>query len=186
MYSFTRCKAISCPRYATHLSEYCLTHDPAQHLDSTLSSPLLDSVSLSNWKCVKEDLSDKRILGSLFSYSTFREVSFAKTTILNSNFSFCLFEECTFDESTIRYVMFSGSTFTRCTFLNSSITHTNFNGSIITRCDLSGSDLYYSSFAHSHLHDTKMEDCNVRKADFRHTIQDNLSFRWSNYREMMG
>lgn len=185
MYSFTRCKVSSCPRYATHISEYCLAHDPRQDLAPTLSFPVLDSASLSNWNCTEEDLSGKRILGSLFSYSTFHGVSFVKTTILNSNFSFCLFEECVFDESTIRYVIFSGSTFLGCTFLNSSITHTNFNGSVMRDCDASGSDLYYSSFAHAHIHNTKMEDCNVRKADFRHTLQDNLSFRWSNYREML-
>ena len=82
-------------------------------------------------------------------------------------------------------MIFSGSTFLGCTFLNSSITHTNFNGSVLRDCDASGSDLYYSSFAHAHIHNTKMEDCNVRKADFRHTLQYNLSFRWSNYREVL-
>ncbi|NLZ77810.1 MAG: pentapeptide repeat-containing protein [Spirochaetales bacterium] len=185
MYSFTRCKEPSCPRYATHASGYCLEHDPAQDLRPTLSSSVLDSVSISDWRWDTKDLSGKRILGSLFGYSTFHSVSFARTTVLNSNFSFCLFEKCVFDESTIRYSIFSGSTFLGCTFRNSRITHTNFNGSVFSDCDASGSDLYYSSFAHAHLHDTKLEDCNVRKADFRHTLQENLSFRWSNYRERL-
>lgn len=183
MYSFTHCKEPSCPRYATSLSAYCLLHEPSQDYISTLSEPAFDSVSLSNLVLRDSDLTQKMITGSLFSYSTFSGVTFDKTTMLNSNFSFCLFEKCTFDLSSIRYVILSGSTFIECTFLHSSITHTNLSGSVFTHSDFTGSNLYYSSFAHSYFNDTKIEDCDLRKSTFLNTVQTNLSFRWSNYKE---
>ncbi|MFA7560139.1 MAG: hypothetical protein WCY61_05375, partial [Sphaerochaeta sp.] len=91
MYSFQHCAHDGCPRYATSLSEYCLIHDPFQAIDEVLKQPLIDSGSFSNARITDEDFSSKRIVGSLFSYTTFVEVSFQRATLRNSNFSFCLF-----------------------------------------------------------------------------------------------
>ena len=50
-------------------------------------------------------------------------------------------------------------------------------------CDFSSNDFYFSTFTLSKMQDTSLEDCNLKRANFRSCITKNVSFRYSNPEE---
>ena len=124
-----------------------------------------------------------RISGCNFSFSVFEDCDFSSGVIVSSFFDYCFFRHCTFSSMDIRYSVFAGSVFIESTIYDSTVIHNNFMGIDALGSSFSGNDFYFSNFSLSRIVDTDLEDCNLKRTNFRGSITRNVSLRYSNPEE---
>ena len=83
----------------------------------------------------------------------------------------------------IRYSVFAGSTFIESSIHDSTVIRNNFTGIDALGSSFSGNDFYFSSFSLSRLVDTDLEDCNLKRTNFRGSITRGVSLKYSNPEE---
>lgn len=192
MFPFTLCKEPDCQAFAATGREYCYHHLPDVQKKAILdevvgkleNSGKLSDLSLVNIEIrgIKERKGTK-ISGCNFSFSVFEDCDFSDGLIISSFFDYCFFRHCRFSSMDIRYSVFAGSTFIESTIYDSTVIHNNFMGIDALRSSFSGNDFYFSNFSLSRIVDTDMEDCNLKRTNFRGSITRNVSLRYSNPEE---
>lgn len=190
MFPLTSCKEPTCHMYAATGSEYCFRHSPdREEIQKKCIEDLLSEGVTRNWCITGAEFGPghlpegKSVEGSNFAWCTFRRIDFSHVKIVSSFFDFCLFDECVFRDIDCRYSVFAGSKMYGCDFSGSFIVQSNFAGIDAYGCDFSSCDLYFSTFASSYLSDTRFEDDNLNKTDFRFSDRRRVSFRLSNVSE---
>ena len=192
MFPFTLCKEPDCQAFAATGREYCYHHLPDVQKKAILdevvgkleNSGKLSDLSLVNIEIrgIKERKGTK-ISGCNFSFSVFEDCEFTGGLIVSSFFDYCFFRNCTFSSMDIRYSVFAGSTFIESSIHDSTVIHNNFTGIDALGSSFSGNDFYFSSFSLSRLVDTDLEDCNLKRTNFRGSITRGVSLKYSNPEE---
>ena len=192
MFPFTLCKEPDCQAFAATGREYCYHHLPDVQKKAILdevvgkleNSGKLSDLSLVNIEIrgIKERKGTK-ISGCNFSFSVFEDCDFSDGLIISSFFDYCIFSRCRFISCDIRYSVFAGSMFASSSITDSTVIHNNFMGIEAADSDFSSNDFYFSSFSLSKMQDTSLEDCNLKRTNFRAAMTKNVSFRYSNPEE---
>lgn len=186
MFSFENCSFPGCDTFRATGDIYCLHHsDKKEEIIANAKKAFISTGDIFDYvlngaSFSSLEIKNKRIIGSTFSFTVFKDCTFENVTIINAFFDFALFQNCTFKGCSIRYSNFSGSTFNICTIHDSTVIHDNFNGANINQSDFSENDFYYSTFIMSKLIQVKMEDCNLKRSDFSASIVQGISFKYSN------
>ena len=192
MFPFSHCKAPGCHSFAAAGSGYCYHHLSPDKKKALLDSVMdnlrlrgrLTDVSLANAEIRGLRAKDGcRISGCNFSFSVFEDCEFTGGLIVSSFFDYCFFRNCTFSSMDIRYSVFAGSTFIESSIHDSTVIHNNFTGIDGISSSFSGNDCYFSSFSLSRLVDTDLEDCNLKRTNFRGSITRGVSLKYSNPEE---
>lgn len=192
MFPFNLCKEPGCSSFAANGSEHCY-HHMAEDDRKSLYGKVLDGfrrtgrmkdLSLANIEIRGLKAEDgTRISGCNFSFSVFEDCDFSGSVIISSFFDYCIFRYCTFSGTDIRYSVFAGSTFIESAIHDSTVIHNNFMGIDALGSSFSGNDFYFSNFSLARIVDTDLEDCNLKRTNFRGSITRNVSLRYSNPEE---
>lgn len=190
MFPLTRCSAEGCPAFAYKDTGYCYHHNPDKEailsgfISNLEKGNLIRDISIVNAE-VRNVRAGKGlcILASNFSFTVFEDTAFDTSSIIESFFDYCIFRRCTFIGADIRYSVFAGSSFIDCRINDSTVIHNSFMGIDANNSDFSSNDFYFSNFSLSKLVDTSMEDCNLKRTNFRAAMTKNVSFRYSNPEE---
>ena len=190
MFPFKRCIVPGCPAFAYGTSDHCYHHSPDKEavLHDALTH-LMDGSAFRDISLVNAEIrgirlpAGKEILASNFSFTVFEDCVFENAKVIASFFDYCVFRRCTFISCDIRFSVFAGSTFIASSIKDSTAIHSNFMGMESSDCDFSSNDFYFSTFTLSKMQDTSLEDCNLKRANFRSCITKNVSFRYSNPEE---
>ena len=127
----------------------------------------------------------KMLFSSAFTCAVFEDCSFEGLSMTAVYFDHCLFSGCSFTGLDLRYCVFAGSAFRGCSFTDSTSIATNFMGIDIYGSDFSSNDFYFSDFSLAEITESKMEDCNLKRASFRGAAVSSVSFRYSNVQDAL-
>jgi len=100
-----------------------------------------------------------------------------------SFFDFIEADSSDFSGIDAQFCSFAGAGFLNISFENSELVHNNFNGIRARSCTFNNSSLYNSRFIMAHFTDTDFIDCDLKKAYFINTVENNVSWKFSNTQE---
>ena len=126
--------------------------------------------------------------GKTFDSTILNHAIFEDVDFKNCSFDICFMEysrftNCRFIEVRMTHSILACSTFKNCLFEECDLISVNYNGIEAEETCWQSSDLYYSRFISSHLRNVLIHDCNLKRVDFSHMTQDNLSFKNSNVQD---
>ena len=190
MFPFKHCIVPGCPAFTYKETDYCYHHSPDKaEILSEVTELLEKGGSIRDISLVNAEIRGIRtgkaldIIASNFSFTVFEDCVFENARIIASFFDYCIFSRCRFISCDIRYSVFAGSMFASSSITDSTVIHNNFMGIEAADSDFSSNDFYFSSFSLSKMQDTSLEDCNLKRTNFRPCITKNVSFRYSNPEE---
>ena len=190
MFPFKHCIVPGCPAFTYKETDYCYHHSPDKaEILSEVTELLEKGGSIRDISLVNAEIRGVRtgkaldIIASNFSFTVFEDCVFENARIIASFFDYCIFRRCAFIGDDIRYSVFAGSSFIDCRINDSTVIHNSFMGIDANNSDFSSNDFYFSNFSLSKLVDTSMEDCNLKRTNFRAAMTKNVSFRYSNPEE---
>lgn len=191
MFSLKKCAAPDCPAFVyKDTAGYCYHHSPDKEtILSQLVRQLVEGSTVRDVSIVNAEVIGVRagkgctIMASNFSFTVFEDCIFESAAIIESFFDYCIFRRCAFIGDDIRYSVFAGSSFIESRISDSTVIHNSFMGIDANDSDFSANDFYFSNFSLAKLVDTSMEDCNLKRTNFRAALTKNVSFRYSNPEE---
>ena len=189
MFSSRICSESNCHTYALKGRDKCYQHIEGRSEVLSEMTRLLteekhvEDESILNAEFEGLDISKARILSSNFSFCVFRHCNFDGAAIRDSFFDYAIFDSCFFRDSDIDFSVFAGSTMRNTTFEGSSIIRTSFMAMDSFSSIFDSSDLYLSNFSLSKLILSSFDDCNLKRVNFRSTINHGTTFRYSNPEE---
>ena len=190
MFSLNKCASPGCPAFAYKDTGYCYHHNPEKEaILASLIKQLEEASTVRDVSIVNAEVIGVKagkggtIMASNFSFTVFEDCTFESMAIIESFFDYCIFSRCRFISCDIRYSVFAGSMFASSSITDSTVIHNNFMGIEAADSDFSSNDFYFSSFSLSKMQDTSLEDCNLKRTNFRSCITKNVSFRYSNPEE---
>ncbi len=190
MFSFRRCSHPDCNAFTFDGGSFCYHHSPdRKELKARVVHSLENDDTIHDLSIVAADfrsLSIRKgalIRGMNFSFCVFDSCTFEDDIILSSFFDYCLFIRCSFLRLDARYAVFAGSRFVNSRIYDSVVIHSNFMGIEAEDSDFSGNDFYYSNFSMSRLVGLSLDDCNLKRTNFRSCTTKNVTFRYSNLEE---
>ncbi|HSV57165.1 MAG TPA: pentapeptide repeat-containing protein [Magnetospirillaceae bacterium] len=126
------------------------------------------------------DFGKRRFYGCNFSHTSMRNVLFKDAVLRMCFFDFAVLESCDFTGADVQFCSFAGCHISDTTLENCELVHNNFNGAQTRGCAFNCSNLYNSRFILSEFTATGFVDCNIKKAYFLRTKENNVSFKFSN------
>ena len=190
MFSLNKCASPGCPAFAYKDTGYCYHHNPEKEaILASLIKQLEEASTVRDVSIVNAEVIGVKagqggtIMASNFSFTVFEDCTFESMAIIESFFDYCIFRRCAFIGDDIRYSVFAGSTFINCRINDSTVIHNSFMGIDTYDSDFSANDFYFSNFSLAKLVDTSLEDCNLKRTNFRAALTKNVSFRYSNPEE---
>ncbi|MBN1518706.1 MAG: pentapeptide repeat-containing protein [Spirochaetales bacterium] len=189
MYSFKRCSAPGCEATVLSGSEFCASHhpDPKAYAEDTLTrlagTHTIKNENLSGLMLEGADLSGKRFYACSFARSALKNVTFAGSLFRMCFFDFCQADSCDFSGVDAQFCSFAGARLFNASFENSELIHNNFNGLAAESCTFSFSNLYNSRFMMANFRSTDFVDCNLKNAWLIDTVENEVSWKYSNLQE---
>lgn len=189
MFPFTICSHPDCNSYALTGKDYCLHHSPDRDGDTKNVIALIENntairdISARGIEIRNKSFSEKEFISTNWAFAVFENCIFKDCEIHSSYFDFAVFRNCQFISCDIRYSVFAGALFMNSKINDSTAIHTNFNGVDVLFSELNANDFYYSCFTMSKVVASSLEDCNLKRTDFRSSLIKDVSFRYSNVDE---